>query len=368
MSDDEQYREEEEASEEEQEQPAEQAEEPEEKEEERDEEEVKEEEKPKPKAHTAEDEGPSEAALAMQRRKEKKSGEEDEFIRELREQREQEKQKEEEEIQALKEKQARRKREREEEDKRLAELRVQEEARRRAEEDEERKKKKEEEERNKRDKRDKARLDRERMMAAIGKPNFVITKRSDTSGEGEAPKEPVAKSREQLEEEKRAILAQRIQPLNTSGFDLERLCEKARELHSLLLRLESEKYDLEERFKSQQYDMMELAERARQMSKGGKAKPGSGAARAQQQDFDALADRFTSAPPKIEMFSKYERQKDKRSYGDRKTIFLGPNWAEEVQKVTPTKKVQFFSDQGPVIEELPDAPGGEEPAAVEEEE
>jgi len=318
-------------------------------------------------AHTAEDEGPSEAALAMQRRKEKKSGEEDEFIRELREQREQEKQKEEEEIQALKEKQARRKREREEEDKRLAELRVQEEARRRAEE-EERKKKKEEEERNKRDKRDKARLDRERMMAAIGKPNFVITKRSDTSGEGEAPKEPVAKSREQLEEEKRAILAQRIQPLNTSGFDLERLCEKARELHSLLLRLESEKYDLEERFKSQQYDMMELAERARQMSKGGKAKPGSGAARAQQQDFDALADRFTSAPPKIEMFSKYERQKDKRSYGDRKTIFLGPNWAEEVQKVTPTKKVQFFSDQGPVIEELPDAPGGGEPAAVEEEE
>lgn len=340
MSDDEQYREEEEASEEE------------------------EEEKPKPKTHAAEDEGPSEAALAMQRRKEKKNEEDDDFIKELREQREIEKAKELEEINALKEKQARRKREREEEEKRLAELRVQEEARRRAEE-EERKKKKEEEERKKRAKRDQARVDRERMMAAIGKPNFVITKRSETSDEGEAPKEPVAKSREQLEEEKRAILKQRIQPLNTSGFDLDKLCEKARELHNLLLRLESEKYDLEERFKSQQYDMMELAERARQMSKGGKAKPGSGAARAQQQDFDALADRFTSAPPKIEMFSKYERQKDKRTYSDKKTIFLGPNWAEEVQKVTPTKKVQFFSDQGPVVEDLE---GVEQPAPVEEDE
>ena len=54
-----------------------------------------------------------------------------------------------------------------------------------------------------------------------------------------------------------------------SGFDAAKLAEKAKDLYDKLYHLESEKYDLEERFKRQQYDMMELAERARQMNKGG---------------------------------------------------------------------------------------------------
>ena len=62
------------------------------------------------------------------------------------------------------------------------------------------------------------------------------------------------------------------------------------------------------------------------------------------------------------MYSKYERQKDKRSYGQRKEIFYGPNWAEEVQKVKPTRVVRFFSDQGPEVEELGE---GEAPPAAE---
>lgn len=63
------------------------------------------------------------------------------------------------------------------------------------------------------------------------------------------------KSKEQLEAEKRAILGQRIQALNIDGFDAGQLKEKAKELHALLSRLESEKYDLEKRFKGQQFDV-----------------------------------------------------------------------------------------------------------------
>ena len=63
------------------------------------------------------------------------------------------------------------------------------------------------------------------------------------------------KSREQLEAEKKAILKQRIQPLDTAGFDASKMAEKARELHNQLHRLESEKYDLERRFKAQLGDV-----------------------------------------------------------------------------------------------------------------
>jgi len=359
MSDDEQYSSEEEVEEQEEEEEKEATPEP-----------PKEEDRPAPKAPAQEDEGPSEAELVMMRRKEGRKGVDDDLLLELQQAREEEKAREESAISALKEKQARRKQERIEEEKRLAELRVQEEAKRRAEE-EERKRKKEEDERSKRQNRDKQRIERERMMAAIGKPNFVIVKRSGSSSEAAETEEPVTKSREQLEEEKQAILAQRTPKLDTSGFTLESYIEKAKELHSLILRLESEKYDLEERFKTQQYDMMELAERARQLSKGGKAKPGGGRQQQEEKSFDALADKFASAPPKIEMYSKYERQKDKRSYGQRKEIFYGPNWAEDIQKIRPTKTIKFFSDQGPEViefDEVADEPAAAPAEAAEEEE
>lgn len=63
------------------------------------------------------------------------------------------------------------------------------------------------------------------------------------------------KSKEQLDAEKKAILAQRIPQCNTADMDASKLAEKAKELHSLVYRLEGEKYDLEKRFKNQQYDV-----------------------------------------------------------------------------------------------------------------
>ena len=66
------------------------------------------------------------------------------------------------------------------------------------------------------------------------------------------------KSKEQLEAEKQAILKQRIPALDVDGADGAKLKSKANELHALIIRLESEKYDLEKRFKAQQIDVSSI--------------------------------------------------------------------------------------------------------------
>ena len=53
------------------------------------------------------------------------------------------------------------------------------------------------------------------------------------------------------------------------GLSQPQLEEKTKEIWQWLYRLESEKYDLEQRNKRQRDDLTELAERARQISKGG---------------------------------------------------------------------------------------------------
>merc|ERR1719403_529141 len=109
----------------------------------------------------------------------------------------------------------------------LAELRAQEEAKRKAEEEERRRKKAEEETR-KKEERERKKREAEERLSKKG-PNFVITKRSDGEKAGldsVMTKEELQKSKEQLEEEKRAILAQRIQPLAIDGMDSAKLQEK----------------------------------------------------------------------------------------------------------------------------------------------
>jgi len=63
------------------------------------------------------------------------------------------------------------------------------------------------------------------------------------------------KTKEQLEEEKKISLSFRIKPLQIEGLGMETLKKKATELWEQIVKLETEKYDLEERQKRQDYDV-----------------------------------------------------------------------------------------------------------------
>ncbi|XP_048241577.1 troponin T, skeletal muscle-like isoform X10 [Haliotis rufescens] len=247
----------------------------------------------------------NEARKAMEDAKKQRIEKQQQEMEEYEEMRREAREKEAQEIQELRERRERRKAEREAEEVRLTELRAQEEARRKAEEEVRKRKKAEEEIRIKEEKERKKREAEERLKKSK-KPNFVITKRSDSEKGSGGPERGVLeplnaddmqKSKEQLEEEKRAILAQRINPLSIEGFTSDKLLGRAKELVETIRRLEGDKYDLEQRFKRQQYDMIELAERARQMNKG-KGKRGVSSVQVDE-SFDRLADKFTSAPVSI---------------------------------------------------------------------
>lgn len=63
------------------------------------------------------------------------------------------------------------------------------------------------------------------------------------------------KTKEQLEEEKKISLSIRIKPLEIDNLSIEKLRSKATELWESIVKLETEKYDLEERQKRQDYDV-----------------------------------------------------------------------------------------------------------------
>jgi len=305
---------------------------------------------------------PTEAELALKKRREaqKPSGGShglDDAAKELLQSNKEERQRMDDEISELRQRNERRKKEREIEEKRLAKERVVEDERRKAAE-EDKKKKKEEEEDKKRKERAQRMAEFDKMKNPGNKPNFVISKKAEEGPEDEPEEKPgvVRKSKEQMESEKKAILAQRIQPMSTDGLDASKLAEKAKELHKAILRLESEKYDHEKRFKAQQVDMMELAERARQANKVGRG----GLKRIQvgQDDVDEVQSRFSGAPAKIEMYSKYERQTDKRQYKEKKVVYGGPTWAIPTEKIRPTKIVKWNEEGLPTYEESKD--GGEQ--------
>ena len=51
------------------------------------------------------------------------------------------------------------------------------------------------------------------------------------------------------------------------------------------------------------------------------------------------------AQAKIEMYSTFERQKDKRSYGDRRTLFTGPQYLYPAERIKQ-KRVIKWDDAG----------------------
>jgi len=251
------------------------------------------------------------------------------------------------EILELRERTIKRKKEREVEEKLVRKQRDEEE-KRRLEEEKDRKRKKEEEEQERKMARAQKMAEFEKMKNPTT-PNFVISKKKV---EEDKPKESDDKddakekiSREQANAEKAAILANRIKSYDMSETDGAKLLEMAKAIHKDIFRGEGEKYDLEKRFKEQQVDMMELAEKARSMNKVGKA----GAIKRIQlgpDEVDKIQERFAGAPSKIIMYSPFERQKDKREYGERKVIFKGPQYADPIPRIGPNKKVIWDENTG----------------------
>jgi len=211
-------------------------------------------------------------------------------------------------------------------------------------------------------------------------------------------KEDLQKSPEQLEQEKRSVLSQRIPQLQVDGKSKEELVEKAKQLHNLLHQLHGSIYELTERFERQKYDMVELTERARQIEKG-KAKTrksnivhtglGGGL-------FSGVNDITSTAPQKVSLFSRYERVTDRRTYKDRRDVWAAEKKSQEFVAERPKAKIRHNTpppEENPLRknkgaaqshagnddeEELPPPPAEEEeqeaaqaeeePAAQEEEE
>merc|ERR1712226_1742088 len=124
----------------------------------------------------------------------------------------------------------------------------------------------------------------------------------------------VTKTKAQLEEEKKVCLSLRIKPIDLEGLETEQLKAKANELWETVIRLETEKYDLEERGKRQGHDLKVLNERQIQRLRLKAVRMGLHA--------EALTGKY---PPKIRMYSNFEmtRRGDTRTYADKRDLFSG---------------------------------------------
>merc|ERR1712055_576086 len=174
-----------------------------------------------------------------------------EYISEWRKTRE----KEEEELQKLKEKQAKRKEIRAEQEKKLNQQKKEEEEKLRKEENE--KKAIEAEEKKKR--LEEAEAKRQEMLEA--QKQEASSKKSTVGGDSGDARKEMSKTKEQLEEEKKIALSIRIKPLDLEAMDSDELKAKAQELFNIVIALETDKYDYEQKKITQERDLQELKER-----------------------------------------------------------------------------------------------------------
>merc|ERR1712059_9742 len=275
------------------------------------------------------------------------------------------------ELKKLKEKQAKRKEIRAEQEKKLNQQKKEEEEKQKKEEadkkaaEAEEKKKQLEEQESKRQ----AMLESQKAEGGGGKKSAAGV------GAGDQRKE-MTKTKEQLEEENKIALSIRIKPLQLESMDSDELKAKANELFNIVVALETDKYDYEQKKVTQERDLQELKERQKAQLRQKAIKKGL--------DPDALVGKH---PPMIRMYSKYERRTDTRTYEDRKKLYEGgwevlraeildAVWKEKYEEWTkrPSKKLPKWFGERPG-KKAGDAPtpkgeeeGGEDAGAAEEEE
>lgn len=132
----------------------------------------------------------------------------------------------------------------------------------------------------------------------------------------------VMKTKEQLAEDKKIALSIRIKPLKIDGLAGPELKKMVNELWDTIIQLESDKYDLEEEQKRQEYHLKELTERQKQINKNKALKMGL--------DLEDLSGKH---PPKVRLASKYERRIDRRTFGEKTELFDG-GYVQVVKKMT----------------------------------
>merc|ERR1719188_1740343 len=169
-------------------------------------------------------------------------------------------------------------------------------------------------------------------------------------------------------------LSIKIKPLDLEGLDSDELKKKAEDLFNIIVQIETDKYDFEQRRVTQDYELKELKERQKVQLRQKALKKGL--------DPEALTGKH---PPKIRMYSKYERRTDTRTYDDRKKLYEGgweviraealdAIWKEKYEEWSkrPSKKLPKWFGERPG-KKAGDAPtpegeedGGDEAAAEEE--
>lgn len=123
----------------------------------------------------------------------------------------------------------------------------------------------------------------------------------------------VMKTKEQLAEDKRIAMQYRIKPLTIEeGLRTAQLKKIVSDLWGNIVQLESDKYDLEEEQRRQEYHLKELMERQKQINKNKALKLGLD-----------TEDLNSNVPPKVRLASKYERKVDRRSFGEKTSLFDG---------------------------------------------
>merc|ERR1712098_351888 len=137
-------------------------------------------------------------------------------------------------------------------------------------------------------------------------------KKPAAGGAGGDARREMSKTKEQLEEEKKIALSIRLKPLELDAMDSDELKAKANEIFNIIVQLEQDKYDYEQRKLTQELDLKELKERQKAQLRQKALKKGL--------DPEAFVGKY---PPMIRMYSKYERRTDTRTYDDRKKLYEG---------------------------------------------
>merc|ERR1711963_395072 len=177
-----------------------------------------------------------------------------------------------------------------------------------------------------------------------------------------------AEAKEQLEEEKKIALSIRIKPLDLDSMDTDDLKDKAKELFNIVIALETDKYDYEQRRITQDYELNELKERQKAQLRQKALKKGL--------DPEAFSGKY---PPPIRMYSKYERRTDTRTYEDSKKLYEGgweviraesldAIWKEKFDEWSkrPMRRLpKWFGERPGKKKGEPETPEGEEEAAAE---